>query len=197
MVKMIEHSCEIDVLLGIKETRFMRDIADTAYSVMGLAVFIFHLTIFTGILCISVGALSSVQALIIYGKTEMDTLKKYILISWLVLSWLYFVGMSVLVDIFSRQIEQTKLICTYAQLKYINNEAVYQFAKPILRALEVRVARTSIYGLFFFDPGAMLRIAASTFLYFTVQIQFSMPAEEIGNSGNVTNADCVEISGKL
>ncbi|XP_028177383.1 uncharacterized protein LOC114365110 [Ostrinia furnacalis] len=104
----------------------------------------------------------------------MDTLKKYVLISWLVLSWLYLLGMSVLVDIFSKQIEQTKLICTYTQLKYIHNEAVYKFTKPILRALEVRVARTSIYGLFFFDPGATLRLAVSTFLYITAQIQITM-----------------------
>ncbi|KAL0884033.1 hypothetical protein ABMA27_016066 [Loxostege sticticalis] len=187
LAKLIEHSIEIDILLGVKETKFMRDIADTAYTIMGVPVVVVQLSIFAGIMCIAIGSLLCVQTIITYGKTGMDIMRQYIIVSWLVLSWLFILAISLLVDIFSRQIEQTTLICTYAQLESINNEAVYKFTKSIFRALENRVARASIYGVFFFDPGMMLRLAASTFVYITAQLQISMPATE-GNysSGNLT-----------
>lgn len=47
LAKLIEHSIEIDILLGVKETKFMRDIADTAYTIMGVPVVVVQLSVVT------------------------------------------------------------------------------------------------------------------------------------------------------
>ncbi|XP_075972447.1 uncharacterized protein LOC142974168 [Anticarsia gemmatalis] len=89
--------------------------------------------------------------------------------------------MSLLTDMFYRQIEQTKLICAYIQLKPTSSAAMVKLTKDVIATLEVRDARASLYDVFFFDTGLVFKLVASTFVYITVQLQLAFPNLEDGH----------------
>ena len=64
---------------------------------------------------------------------------------------------------------------------------ILKLTKDILNILEVRDAYVSVYGMFSYNTGLVLKIAASTFVYITVQLQLAFPnLKEVHKVENVT-----------
>lgn len=62
-----------------------------------------------------------------------------------------------------------------------------KLTKNILKTLEVRDTHMSVYDMFSFNTGLALKIAASTFVYITVQLQLAFPnLKEVHKIVNVT-----------
>ncbi|CAD0198744.1 unnamed protein product [Chrysodeixis includens] len=95
--------------------------------------------------------------------------------SWCLASWFHILVVSSQTDMFYKQLGQTKLICAYVQLKPNTPENIFRLTKTIFDALELRETRVSLYDMFSFDTGFILRIAASTFVYITAQLQLALP----------------------
>lgn len=69
----------------------------------------------------------------------------------------------------------------------IVSEATLKLTKDVITTLEIRDARMSLYNVFFFDTGLVFNLAASTFVYMTVQLQLAFPNLEDGHkTENVT-----------
>lgn len=52
---------------------------------------------------------------------------------------------------------------------------MYELSRRILRALEIRDSRFSIYGIVYFDTGLLLKIGSSMFVYVIMQFQIAFP----------------------
>ncbi|XP_064292000.1 uncharacterized protein LOC135309704 [Plodia interpunctella] len=103
--------------------------------------------------------------------SDIELLRKMCITMLVVISWIMLMTVSLRSDIVLRQLEQTKVICIYAQLKPENNGDVFKLTKRLQKILESRDARPFIYGVFQFDSGMVVRFAASTFVYITVILQ--------------------------
>ncbi|RVE45068.1 hypothetical protein evm_010256 [Chilo suppressalis] len=79
-----------------------------------------------------------------------------------------------MVDTFSQQIYQTKLICVYVHLTENDSEKMLSLTKSLLWALRDIDSRVSIYGIFYVDNATTFRAAVSTFVYITAYLQLTM-----------------------
>uniref|UniRef100_A0A2A4JW70 Gustatory receptor n=1 Tax=Heliothis virescens TaxID=7102 RepID=A0A2A4JW70_HELVI len=148
----------------------------------------FSFALVLGTVTVAVGSMVAVQTVIMYIKTsESKIIRGTAMLSWSVASWFHLLVISFQSDLFFRQIEQTKLICAYIQLKPNSPVEILKLTKDILDFLEVRDARVSVYGMFSFNTGVALKIAASTFVYITVQLQLAFPnLKEVHKVQNVS-----------
>ncbi|KAF9410800.1 hypothetical protein HW555_010225, partial [Spodoptera exigua] len=141
-----------------------------------------------GAVTIAVGSLVAVQTFIMYIQTsETMIIRATAMLGWSVASWFHLLTTSMQTDLFFKEIEQMKLICAYVQLKPSSSAEILKLTKEILKTLEVRDAHVSVYGMFSFNTGLVLKIAASTFVYITVQLQLAFPnLKEVHKTVNVT-----------
>ncbi|XP_047023470.1 uncharacterized protein LOC124632621 [Helicoverpa zea] len=136
----------------------------------------FSFALVLGAVTVAIGSMVAVQTVIMYIKTsETMIIRGTAMLGWSGASWFHLLVISFQSDLFFRQIEQTKLICAYIQLKPNSPVEILKLTKDILNLLEVRDARVSVYGMFSFNTGLVLKIAASTFVYITVQLQLAFP----------------------
>lgn len=68
------------------------------------------------------------------------------------------------------------------------SDDILKLTKTIFGTLELRETRVSLYDMFYFDTGFVLRIAASTFVYITVQLQLALPNLKDGHYVSNTTA---------
>ncbi|KAL4714484.1 hypothetical protein ACJJTC_017779 [Scirpophaga incertulas] len=173
--RLIEHFVELDVLLGADETKFMRNCME----------------VFAGITCITIGTLFGVQTLIEYAVEGKDMMKKSIVFGWVFLSWLVILIWSALYEFVPKQINQTKLICTYAQLTQSQSDEILELSKNVLCALEVRQMHMCLYGLFSLEVSKIFSFAAAILVYVTAQLQICMiidePLKQFNTSSSVSN----------
>ncbi|XP_045533990.1 uncharacterized protein LOC123721024 [Papilio machaon] len=128
---------------------------------------------------VTIGTFLCVPSVITYDKsTDFNTLRIVCIVGWVLLGWIYEYGVSQQTDLFCRQIDKTKLVCSYIQLKPSSSDDILELTKRILRTLEFRDPRLSLYGMYYMNTGLVLRIAASSFVYITVQLQILIPAIE-------------------
>lgn len=73
------------------------------------------------------------------------------------------------------------------------SDNIFKLTKSILHTLEVREPRLTLYDLFYLDIGFIFRVAASTLVYITVQLQMGFPKENITTLINSTTRECVVI----
>ncbi|KAF9824203.1 hypothetical protein SFRURICE_019883 [Spodoptera frugiperda] len=109
------------------------------------------------------------------------------MLGWSGASWFHLLIISMQSDLFFKEVQQLKLICAYVQLKPSSTAELLKLTKNILKTLEVRDTHMSAYGMFSFNTGLALKIAASTFVYITVQLQLAFPnLKEVHKIVNVT-----------
>ncbi|XP_059050258.1 uncharacterized protein LOC131845234 [Achroia grisella] len=126
------------------------------------------------------------QAVILQKSKEIDMTRKIILTSWFILPLMNLVWFSLLYDGLLRLLEHTKVICTYAQLKPTNSDYVFKLTKRVYDIVHAQDARISVYNMFLFDTGFMLKLAASIFVYITVLVQFTLYDRKYGIDHNIT-----------
>ncbi|XP_037297394.1 uncharacterized protein LOC115442642 [Manduca sexta] len=146
-----------------------------------------------GVWTIVVGTFVSVQVFIIYIKSShVDLLRASVVAGWAAGNWLFILLFGQQVDLFYQQVEQTVLICSYIQLKPNVSTDIHKLTKGVLRTLSVRNRRRNA-GLFHLDTGLVFRIAASTFVYITVQLQMAFPSvKDTQTTANVTSTSVCE-----
>ncbi|CAB3236050.1 unnamed protein product [Arctia plantaginis] len=120
------------------------------------------------------GTFVTVQTFILYLQDSSKVKRTAGIASWAIATWAFIVIFSLFLDMFQKQIEQTKLICAYVQLKPSTPVELLKLTKDILATFEVRDARISLYNVFFFNTGFVFKLAASTFVYITVQLQVAL-----------------------
>ncbi|XP_050561277.1 uncharacterized protein LOC126912592 [Spodoptera frugiperda] len=109
------------------------------------------------------------------------------MLGWSGASWFHLLIISMQSDLFFKEVQQLKLICAYVQLKPSSSAELLKLTKNILKTLEVRDTHMSVYDMFSFNTGLALKIAASTFVYITVQLQLAFPnLKEVHKIVNVT-----------
>ncbi|XP_063636138.1 uncharacterized protein LOC134806747 [Cydia splendana] len=101
--------------------------------------------------------------------------------------WTIFIGITQQTDKLNMQIQRTKLICTYIQLKPNNSDELLSLSRSILDTLAVSDYRISIYNLFYFDQRLLFSIATSVFVYITMQLQLAFPKRNSPNAEKEVN----------
>ncbi|XP_052748319.1 uncharacterized protein LOC113519948 [Galleria mellonella] len=134
----------------------------------------YRLLVFLSIVSVLIGSVSVMQAVILQNTKEINMIRKIIVSVWFVTPLLLLTVFSLLYDGLLRLLEQTKIICTYAQLKPTNSDAVFKLTKRIYEILQNQEPRMSVYNMFLFDTGFMLKLAASILVYITVQVQYTL-----------------------
>ncbi|XP_063380050.1 uncharacterized protein LOC134666736 [Cydia fagiglandana] len=106
---------------------------------------------------------------------DIPVIRTFSLVGWFFASWTIFIGITQQTDKLNMQIQRTKLICTYIQLKPNNSDELFSLSRSILDTLAVSDYRISIYNLFYFNQRLLFSIATSVFVYITMQLQLAFP----------------------
>ncbi|XP_063374978.1 uncharacterized protein LOC134662635 [Cydia amplana] len=120
-----------------------------------------------------------------YRFTDIPVIRTFSLAGWFFANWSIFIGITQQTDKLNVQIQRTKLICTYIQLKPNNSDELFSLSRSILDTLEISDCRISIYNLFYFNQSLLRSIATSVFVYITMQLQLAFPKRNSPNKRDI------------
>ncbi|CAH2062893.1 unnamed protein product, partial [Iphiclides podalirius] len=160
---LLNYCMEIDCHLGIKPTKFMRDIVVRTFLTLSIFIFSFQAIIVT----VLVFAYKTPLSIHVVGTIYFTLLFMIYYDICFLLTFYAFLALRV-----------HYLNVAIIKRAGVNADEILKLTRSILNTLEIREPRLSLYGMCFLNTGLVLRFAASIFVYITVQLQILIPAFE-------------------